>query len=76
MRAIINQYTLDKQRRPQSLSDLMEAGYVRRTPVDPMTRRNDTWVLERSNDPNMPGMVNIRSASTDIGSNGSAYHDW
>jgi hypothetical protein len=32
--------------------------------------------LERSNDPKMPGIVNIRSASTDISSNGSAYHDW
>jgi len=76
MRAIINQYTLDKQRRPQSLNDLVDAGYIRRTPVDPMTRRNDAWVLERSNDPKMPGIVNIRSSSNDISSNGSAYHDW
>jgi general secretion pathway protein G len=76
MRANINQYTLDKQKRPQSLNDLVEAGYIKRTPIDPMTRRNDTWVLELSNDPRMPGIVNIRSASTDMSSRGSAYHDW
>lgn len=63
MRALINQYTVDKQKRPQSLNDLGEAGYIRRTPLDPMTKRNDTWVLEWSNDPKMPGIVNIRSGS-------------
>jgi general secretion pathway protein G len=76
MRGIINQYTLDKQSRPQSLNDLVEAGYLRQTPVDTMTRRNDTWVLEWSNDPKMPGIVNIRSGSTAVSTNGSAYHDW
>lgn len=76
MRGIINQYTLDKRRRPQSLNDLVEAGYLRQTPADPVTRRNDTWVLEWSDDPKMPGIVNIRSGSTAISSNGSAYHDW
>ncbi len=76
MRGIINQYTLDKQRRPQSLNDLVEAGYLRQTPSDPMTGRNDTWALEWSSDPKMPGIVNIRSGSTAISSEGSAYQDW
>jgi general secretion pathway protein G len=76
MRDIINQYTLDKQRRPQSLNDLVEAGYLKQTPEDPMTKRNDTWALEWSDDPKMPGIVNIRSASTAISSKGSTYHDW
>jgi general secretion pathway protein G len=76
MRSIIKQYTLDKQKRPQSLNDLVEAGYIRRTPIDPMTRRSDTWILEWSNDPTMPGIINVRSASTDTSSIGGAYHDW
>jgi len=76
MRAIISQYTLDLQRRPQSLNDLVTAGYIRQTPIDPMTRRNDTWVLEWSDDPTMPGIVNIRSGSNAISSKGSPYHDW
>lgn len=76
MRAIIRQYTLDKQKRPQSLNDLVEAGYIRRTPLDPMTRRTDTWVLQWSNDPKMPGIVNIRSGSAGMSRKGSAYRDW
>ncbi|MGD0163630.1 MAG: hypothetical protein ABSB39_14270 [Candidatus Sulfotelmatobacter sp.] len=76
MRAIINQYTLDLRKRPQSLHDLVEAGYIKQTPTDPITRRNDTWDLVWSNDPKMPGIVNIRSGSIATSSKGSAYHDW
>jgi len=76
MRAIINQYTLDLQKRPQSLDDLVEAGYIKQTPTDPITRRNDTWDVGWSNDPKMPGIVNIRSGSIATSSKGSAYHDW
>jgi general secretion pathway protein G len=76
MRAIINQYTLDLQKRPKSLDDLVEAGYIKQTPTDPITRRNDTWDLEWSNDPKMPGIINIRSGSIATSSKGSAYHDW
>jgi len=74
-RAVIGQYTLDLQKRPQSLNDLVKAGYIKQTPTDPITRRNDTWDLEWSNDPKMPGIVNIRSGSI-TSSKGSAYHDW
>ncbi len=76
MRAILNQYTLDLRRRPQSLDDLVKTGYIRQIPADPTTKRNDTWVLERSDDPRMPGIVNIRSGSSGISSKGSPYHDW
>src|SRR5438132_757580 len=44
MRQLIDQYTLDKQRAPQSLDDLVSAGYLREIPVDPLTRSRDTWV--------------------------------
>jgi general secretion pathway protein G len=62
-RALINQYTLDLQRRPQSIDDLVTAGYLKHIPTDPTTGRSDTWVVERSNDPEMPGIVGIRSGS-------------
>ncbi len=76
MRAILNQYVLDLRRRPQSLNDLVENGYIREIPPDPMTERNDTWVLQWSDDPKMPGITNVRSGSSSISSKGSAYHDW
>ena len=39
MRAVIGQYTLDLQKRPQSLDDLVKASYIKQTPTDPITRR-------------------------------------
>jgi general secretion pathway protein G len=61
--ALIDQYTLDLHRRPQSIDDLVAAGYLKRLPTDPMTGRSDTWVAERSNDPKTPGIVSIRSGA-------------
>src|SRR5689334_24208138 len=44
LRKCIDAYTLDKERAPQSLDDLVSAGYLRELPVDPFTRQRDTWV--------------------------------
>jgi general secretion pathway protein G len=59
---ILSQYTRDNHRRPQSLDELVAAGYLKQVPVDPTTGRNDTWVLEHSDDPKTPGITAIRSA--------------
>ncbi len=48
MRHAIEQYTLDKQSAPQSLDDLVSAGYLREIPVDPMTRQKD-WRVDNEN---------------------------
>ena len=32
MRSLISQYTLDKQKAPQSLDDLVQAGYIKQIP--------------------------------------------
>jgi len=37
IRDAVDNYTLDKHRRPKSLQDLVDAGYLRAIPVDPMT---------------------------------------
>jgi general secretion pathway protein G len=63
MNQILSQYTLDNHKHPQSLDDLVAAGYLKRMPTDPTTGRSDTWVLEWSDDPKMPGIIGIRSAS-------------
>ena len=62
MRAIFSQYTLDQHKRPQSIDELVRAGYIKRIPVDPMSGRTGTWVLEWSHDPRTPGIVGIHSA--------------
>ena len=66
MRAVIGQYTLDKQQRPHSLDDLIVAGYLRDVPTDPTTGRKDTWIVECSKDLRAPGIVGIDAASGTI----------
>jgi general secretion pathway protein G len=62
-RALIAQYTLDLHKRPQSIDDLVNAGYLKHLPTDPMTGRRDTWVAEWSKDPKLPGIESIRSVA-------------
>jgi len=62
MPAIVGQYTLDIGKRPQSLDELVNAGYIKKIPTDPLSGRTDTWVLEWSDDPKTPGIVGIHSA--------------
>jgi general secretion pathway protein G len=61
MRAIISQYTLDKQKRLHSLDDLVAAGYLKEVPVDPLTGRKDTWVVKCSGNGSEAGFVDIDS---------------
>ena len=44
MRDAIDAYTNDKNKAPQSLDDLVSAGYLKVIPKDPMTASNSTWV--------------------------------
>ena len=61
LRFEIKQYTIDHQKRPQSLSDLVEGGYLKQLPIDPFTGRKDTWVPEFSRDQKNPGITDVRS---------------
>ncbi len=81
MRRIIDQYTADKKKAPTSLQDLVDAGYFRELPVDPMTNSNSTWepvndTSVASPDQTESGIVNIHSGSTAISSQGTPYNTW
>ena len=82
IRSVISQYTLDKQKAPQSLEDLVSAVYFKQIPNDPMTSRNDTWTVEEETDTIMtadqqePGIYDVHSGSTATGSDGTAYNTW
>src|ERR1044072_7889006 len=43
LRTVIDNYTYDKQKAPQSLQDLVTEGYLREIPYDPMTQSNQAW---------------------------------
>ena len=81
LRSLIDQYTLDKQQAPQSLQDLVTAGYLRQLPVDPMTGKNTTWQAVTSDDytnpdEEEPGIIDVHSGSDGVGSDGTAYNTW
>lgn len=82
LRSVISQYTLDKQKAPQALEDLVSAGYFKTIPTDPMTGRNDTWTVEEESDTIMtvdqqePGIYDVHSGSSAVGSDGTAYNTW
>src|ERR1700676_1231715 len=48
IRQAIDSYTMDKQKAPQSLQDLVDAGYLKSIPTDPMTRTTESWVTDQS----------------------------
>jgi general secretion pathway protein G len=84
MRSVIDQYHGDKGNYPADLATLVTDGYLRKIPVDPMTKSADTWVLayeEASTDqpadqPTTPGIVDVHSGSTDKALDGTLYKDW
>jgi general secretion pathway protein G len=81
IRSAIDQYTLDKQKAPQSLSDVVSAGYLKQIPKDPMTNSNDTWQVDQEDslmavDQTEPGIVDVHSGSSGTASDGTAYNTW
>lgn len=81
LRSAIDSYTVDKQKAPQTLDDLVEAGYIKSLPVDPFTHRSDTWVpgqddTLQSIDQTEPGINDVHSGAQEASSDGSAYSSW
>jgi general secretion pathway protein G len=77
---MIDQYTLDKQKAPQSLNDLVSAGYLKQIPVD-ITDRSDTWVVDeddsiRSIYQKEGGIAAVHSGSNQTAIDGTAYSTW
>lgn len=81
LRRVIDQYTADKKKAPQSLQDLVDAGYFKQLPVDPMTNSNSTWqpvndTAVTSPDQTEAGILDVHSGATGVSSEGTAYNTW
>ena len=81
LRSVIEQFTLDKQRAPQTLEELVSANYLRQIPKDPMTNSSDTWQVEMEDylmsvDQTQPGITNVHSGSSLISTEGTPYSSW
>ena len=89
MRDVIDQYYADNGNYPPALASLVEKGYLRKVPIDPMTKSSETWqlVLEEI-DPEQqpaetdlaeggqPGIVDVHSGSPALAIDGTAYSQW
>ena len=81
LRTVIDEYTFDKQKAPQRLEDLVEGGYLRGIPIDPITNSKDTWrvVMEdalTSVDQTQPGIYDVQSGSDLTSLEGTPYSEW
>ncbi len=81
MRTAIDSYTVDKQKAPQTLDDLVQAGYLKTMPKDPITSRTDTWVPVQEDslmsiDQTQPGIDDVHSGAQQSASDGSSYSSW
>ncbi len=88
-RDVIDQYYADKGNYPPSLEALVEEGYLRAIPVDPITKSSTTWVTVMEEiDPEaapaetdlpeegQPGIVDVRSGSERLSLDGTPYSEW
>jgi len=80
LRTVIDNYTYDKQKAPQTLQDLVSDGYLRAVPMDPMTNTNQwkTIMEDASQSVNQsePGIFDVRSTSDKMGLDGTPYSEW
>jgi general secretion pathway protein G len=80
IRDAIDQYTLDKQKAPQSLQDLVPK-YLKEIPKDPITGSTDTWETVQEDtlmaiDQQEPGIDDVHSGAQTTSSEGTAYNTW
>jgi len=82
MRTAIGSYTVDKQKAPQSLEDLVTAGYLKALPKDPFTGRTDTWSTSQSDtlssvdQTDSGGIDDVHSGAQLTATDGTSYNTW
>ncbi len=81
LRTMIDEYTIDKQKAPDSLQALVSDGYLRQVPQDPITNSDQTWHIVMEDTPvggstSSPGIFDVKSGSDKAALDGTQYADW
>jgi general secretion pathway protein G len=81
MRQAIDQFTQDKSKAPQDLNEIVTAGYLHAIPKDPFTHSAESWQVVQEDtlqsiDQTAPGISDVKSGSSLISSEGTAYSSW
>src|SRR5438477_7792642 len=79
LRDLIDQYSADKGKLPQSLDDLVSSGYLRQVPTDPITEKSD-WTIVTGDDPYSSeggsGVTDVHSSAGEVSTEGTPYSEW
>ncbi len=73
MRKLIDDYYGDKGMFPPSLKALVDQGYLRAIPVDPVNANRAEWKIVTARE---GGVSDIHSLSNERGANGIPYSQW
>jgi general secretion pathway protein G len=80
IRERLDQFKADRGVYPTLLDELVENGYLRELPEDPMTGEHTWEEIYEEFDPDQPeeelGVWDVRSFSPEIGTDGTPYNEW
>ena len=81
LRTVIDEYTFDKKKAPQTLQDLVSEGYLRAVPIDPITGSSEQWKIVMEDaltqvDQTQPGIWDVHSSSDQKSLEGTIYSEW
>jgi general secretion pathway protein G len=75
LRTAIDQFYRDKARYPETLDELVTQRYIRAVPLDPITKKLDSWVLIPPKE-SAKGVFDVKSGATQRARDGSDYASW
>ena len=75
LRDVIDQYSADKGKFPDTLQELVDNRYIRKVPEDPFTKSAETWVTVPP-DTGEGVIFDVHSGSDLIALNGTPYNEW
>ena len=78
LRDVIDQFYADNTTYPTALTELVEKGYIRQVPKDPITGSAETWaIVPATDEQGQPvGVFDVKSGSDRTARDGSRYADW
>lgn len=76
LRDAIGKFYADRNRYPETLSELVTERYLRKLPVDPFTQSANSWVVVPAEDPSMGVVADVHSGAPNKGRDGTWLKDW
>jgi general secretion pathway protein G len=73
LRDVLDQRYRDKGSYPTTLETLVEEGYLRKIPLDPITESRKTWILVQDS---QPGIIDVKSGAPGNSLDGQLYEEW